>query len=103
MSANHSEVFKLKGVEVAAIFSLGQMHNKIVKLTDSMWKKTTVGLFYIDHINENHDLSFSNASDWQTVKIDSISMHLIIPNEYGQTTMVYNHFSEIEGIALLMQ
>jgi hypothetical protein len=77
-SAKHSEVFKLKGIEVAAVFSLGQMHNKIVKLTDSMWKKVTVGLFYIDQINENHNLSFSNSADWQTVKIDSISMHLII-------------------------
>ena len=70
-------------MEVVALYSLGQMHNKVVRLTDNFWGKTKVGLFFIDNINENSNLSFSNSNDWQSIDLKSISLTLITPNEWG--------------------
>lgn len=101
-TAKHKTDFELKDLEVAAIYSMGQMHNKIVRLTDNFWGKTKVGLFFIDHINDNHELSFVNSEDWRTVTLHSISLTLITPNEWGgENTDTYSSIFDIREIALL--
>ncbi len=94
--------FELKELEVVSIYSLGQMHNKIVRLTDNFWGKTKVGLFFIDQINDNNQLSFSNMEDWRSVSLTSISFSLITPNEWGgQSTDTYSSLFDIREIALM--
>ena len=101
-SDKHKVTLSLKGMEVLAIFSLGQMHNKIVRLKDGVWGKTKIGVFYINHINNKTDFDFSDSSKWKTVTIDAISVSLIEPNEWGgENTDTYNSLFDISEIALL--
>lgn len=103
-SGNHEIDFELTDFEVLAIYSLGQMQNKIVRLTDNFWGKTKVGLFVIDHINEKQNPDFKNANDWKSVSLSSISLTLITPNEWGgENTDTYSSIFDIKEIALLKQ
>ena len=54
------ELLSLEGVEVFAFFSLGQMHKKVVRLTDTVFGNTKTGVFTIEHLNGKTDLDFSN-------------------------------------------
>lgn len=101
-SGKYSIAFELKEFEVLALYSLGQMHNKIVRLTDNFWGKTKVGLFFIDHINEKSNLSFDNMDEWKTIDLSSVSLTLITPNEWGgESTDTYSSILDIREIALL--
>lgn len=104
LAAGNEIDFTLSGIEVAAIYSLGQMHDKVVTMTDNFWGNTKTGLFHINHINGNTNLDFSKPDDWQTLTLDSISFGLIVPNMFGAAdTTTYESTFEIKEISLLKQ
>jgi hypothetical protein len=94
-------LFDLEGIEVLAIYSLGQMNNKIVRST-SVYGTTTVGLFVIESFNGKSDLDFSNPDDWRTVHLEEIFFSITSPNGYGGYDKVTtNNLFDIQSIALL--
>jgi hypothetical protein len=96
--------FTLSGIEVLAIYSLGQMHNKVVRMTDDFWGTTRTGLFHINHINGKTDFDFSKPDNWQTFELDSISFGLIVPNMFGAAdTTTFESLFNIKEISLLKQ
>ena len=102
LSGNHDEVeFELEGMEVYAIYSLGQMHNKVVRMTDDFFGDTKIGLFRINHINGHRDLDFSNPDNWRSIHIDSLSFTFSSPNEWGSQASRFASLSHIKKIALL--
>jgi len=103
-SENPQVVFELKGEEVLAFYSLGQMHNKIVRMTDNFFGNTKVGLFTIDNLNGKTDLDFSNPEDWKEVHIESMSFSLTCPNDWGgEDTSTFQDPTDIASIALLKE
>ena len=104
LSGNHDEVeFELDGMEVYAIYSLGQMDRKVVRMTDNIFGADRVGVFRINHINGHRDLDFSNPDNWRKIHIDSISYTFSRPNEWGSEASKYESLSHIKNIALLKQ
>jgi hypothetical protein len=94
----------LENEEVLAFFSLGQMHKKIVRMTDNFFEKTKVGIFIIDELNGKHNPDFSNPNDWQKVEINSITFSLTGPNEWGgEFKDTYQSLFDIKKIELLKQ
>ena len=73
-SENPEIVLTLEDMEVFAFFSLGQMHNKVVRMTDSFFGNTKVGVFTIDELNGETALDFSNPDDWTKVEIKTIKL-----------------------------
>ncbi len=101
-SENPKVSFELKDFEVLAIFSLGQMNGKVVRLTDNFWGNTKNGVFTIDHLNGNKDLDFSNPDNWTNVHIESIAVTLTSPNDFGgEDTTTFQSLLDIKSIALL--
>lgn len=92
---------KLEGVELLAFFSLGQMHQKVVRLTDSVFDNTKVGVFVIEELNGKTEFDFSNPKDWQHVEINSIKFSLAGPNEWGEFKDTYRNLLNIKKIELL--
>lgn len=104
LSGNHDEVeFELDGMEVYAIYSLGQMDRKVVRMTDNIFGADRVGVFRINHINGHRDLDFSHPDNWRKIHIDSISYTFSRPNEWGSEASKYESLSHIKNIALLKQ
>lgn len=104
LSGNHDEVeFELEGMEVYAVYSLGQMSGKVVRMTDDLFGTERVGLFRINHINGHRDLDFGNPDNWRSIHIDSLSFTFSRPNEWGSEATRYESFSHIKKIALLEQ
>lgn len=104
LSGDHDEVeFELDGMEVYAIYSLGQMDRKVVRMTDNIFGADRVGVFRINHINGHRDLDFSNPDNWRKIHIDSISYTFSRPNEWGSEASKYESLSHIKNIALLKQ
>lgn len=104
LSGNHDEVeFELDGMEVYAIYSLGQMDRKVVRMTDNIFGADRVGVFRINHINGHRDLDFSHPDNWRKIHIDSISYTFSRPNEWGSEASKYESLSHIKNIALLTQ
>ncbi|PHK16960.1 hypothetical protein VF12_39905 [Nostoc linckia z15] len=104
LSGNHEEVeFELDGIEVYAVYSLGQMNGKVVRMTDDLFGTTRVGLFRINHINGHRNLDFSNPDNWRKISIDSLSFTFSRPNEWGSEATRYESLSHIKNIALLKQ
>lgn len=100
-SENPKVLLELKGVEVMAIYSLGQMHNKIVRRV-SVFDTTMVGLLTIESINGKTDLDFSNANDWKNIKVDDIYFSITSLNEFGSYDKVTtNNIFDVQSIALL--
>lgn len=93
--------FKLEGIETVAIYSLGQMHNKVVRLTDNFFGNTKVGVFKIDELNDQNELNFSNPDDWQNVTINSIKFSLRGPTKWGGFEDTYQRLTDIKIIELL--
>jgi len=94
--------FELNNEEVLALYSLGQMHNKVVRMTDNFFENTKVGLFVIDELNGKTDLDFSNPDDWKEIIVQSISFSLISPNEWGgEDKSSFQDPLMIKSIALL--
>ncbi|GAA3638773.1 hypothetical protein [Flavivirga jejuensis] len=101
-SENPQIEFELKNEEVLAFYSLGQMHNKIVKMTDNFFGNTKIGLFTIDDLNGKTDLDFSNPDDWTEVHIETISFSLTCSNDWGgKDTSTFQNLLDIKSIALL--
>lgn len=104
LSGNHDEVeFELDGMEVYAIYSLGQMDRKVVRMTDNIFGADRVGVFRINHINGHRDLDFGYPDNWRKIHIDSISYTFSRPNEWGSEASKYESLSHIKNIALLTQ
>lgn len=104
LSGNHNEVeFELDGMEVYAIYSLGQMDRKVVRMTDNIFGADRVGVFRINHINGHRDLDFSHPDNWKKIHIDSISYTFSRPNEWGSEASKYESLSHIKNIVLLKQ
>lgn len=104
LSGNHDEVeFELDGMEVYAIYSLGQMDRKVVRMTDNIFGADRVGIFRINHINGHRDLDFGTPDNWRKIHIDSISYTFSRPNEWGSEASKYESLSHIKNIALLKQ
>lgn len=100
-SENPNVLLELKGVEVMAIYSLGQMHNKVVRST-SVFDYTKIGLFFIESINGKSDLDFSNPEDWKVVELDDISFSITYLNEFGgYEKATTNNLFDVKSIALL--
>lgn len=98
---NPKILFELEGVEVLAIYSLGQMHNKIVRRI-SVYGTATVGLFFIESINGKSNLDFSNPEEWQVLELEDISFSLTSLNEFGGYDKVQtNNIFDVQSIALL--
>ena len=94
--------FELKDLEIFAIFSLGQMHNKVVRMTDNVFGNTKVGVFTIDKINGIETLDFNNSDLWKNISLGSISLTLSTPNDFGgEDTSTYESLFDIKSIALL--
>jgi len=104
LSGNHDDIeFELEGMEVYAIYSLGQMDRKVVRMTDDLFGTERVGVFRINHINGHRDLDFSDPDNWRSIHIDSLSFTFSRPNEWGSEATRYESFSHIKNIALLKQ
>lgn len=104
LSGDHDEVeLELDGIEVYAIYSLGQMDRKVVRMTDNLFGTTRVGLFRINHINGHRELDFSNPDNWRKIHIESLSFTFSRPNEWGSEATKYESLSHIKNIALLKQ
>lgn len=100
---DHEIEFELEGMEVFALYSLGQMHKKVVRMTDKFFGQTKVGVFTINHINGHRDLDFDNPNNWTNISIDSISFTFSRPNEWGSEASKFESISNITNIALLKQ
>lgn len=100
---NPKVVLELKDTEVLAIYSLGQMNNKVVRLHDNFFGKTTVGVFEIEHINGEKELDFRTDENWREVTIDSISLRITSPNEWGEQSTQFQSLLDIKSIALFDQ
>lgn len=101
-SSSPKVVFELNNEEVLAFWTLAQMHNKVVRMTDNFFGNTRVGVFTIDHLNGDTNLDFSNDEDWRNVVIDSISLSLTCPNDFGGTNKsTFQSIFDIKSIALL--
>lgn len=100
-SENPKTELELKGVEILAVFSLGQMHNKIVRMSN-IFGNSTVGLFRIESLNGKSDLDFSNPDDWKNVAIQDIFVSLLAPNEFGgKDKRSFNNLFDIQSIEWL--
>lgn len=100
-SENPKILFELEGVEVMAIYSLIQMHNKIVRSV-SVYETTIVGLFLIESINGKSDLNFSNPEEWRNINLDDLFFSLTSINEFGGYDKVTtNNLFDIQSISLL--
>ncbi|MCI5059079.1 MAG: hypothetical protein MRY83_23400 [Flavobacteriales bacterium] len=101
-SENPNVEFKLEKEEVLAFYSLGQMHGKVVRMTDNVFGNTKNGLFVIENLNGETNLDFSNPEDWREVNVDSIEFSLTAPNEWGgENKDTYQSLLNINSIALL--
>lgn len=103
LSDDHEVEFELEGMEVLALYSLGQMHKKVVRMTDDIFGQTKVGVFTINHINGHRDLDFSSPDNWTNISIDAISFTFSRPNEWGHEASKYESLFHIKDIALLKQ
>lgn len=101
----HSEsqevVFKLEGIEAVAIYSLGQMHQKVVRLTDNFFGNTKIGVFSIDEFNGQNELDFSNPDEWTDVTFKSIKFSLKGPTKWGSFSDDYQSITNVKLIELL--
>ncbi len=101
----HSEspevVFKLEGIEVLGIYNLGQMHQKVVRLTDNFFGNTKVGVFSIDEFNGQNEVDFTNPDEWTDVKFESIKFSLKGPTKWGSFEDEYQNITHIQLIELL--
>lgn len=100
---DHEIEFELEGMEVFALYSLGQMHKKVVRMTDRFFGQTKVGVFTINHINGHRDLDFDNPNNWTNLTVDTISFTFSRPNEWGSEASKFDSISNISNIALLKQ
>jgi hypothetical protein len=100
-SENQQVVFELNGAEVLAFFSLGQMHKKVVRMTDNFFGNTKVGVFLIEELNGETELDFSNPDDWTTLDIKSVTFSLTSPNMWGHESSRFSDIFNIKSIALL--
>lgn len=93
----------LKGTEVVAIFILGQMQDKMVRIQDSSrdWKQ--IGLFRIEEINGVENPDFSNPDDWSSITLDSISFSLYSASTWGETRGTYSSVFDINEISRLKE
>ena len=96
---DHQFDIHLKGLEVLAIFVLGQMTNCMVRMTDTMWDKTKIGLFVIKELNGTTSPDFSNPDEWKNVELKSIEFSLISSNEWGLTVDTYRDLLKIKDIS----
>ncbi len=104
MALENPEIdFELEGMEVFAIYSLGQMNGKVVKMQDDMFPDPRIGLFTINHLNGVENLDFSNMDDWKEVHLESISYTLTKEDKWGQSSSTYESLFHIKSIALLKQ
>jgi hypothetical protein len=95
-------LLELKDLEVFAIYSLGQMNHKVVRMSETFFGNTQVGLFVIEEINGEKDLDFSSPEKWLHLDLKSIRVTLISPNEFGgSSTLSFNSLFYIKSIALL--
>jgi hypothetical protein len=76
-------LLELEGMEVAAIYSLGQMHHQVVRMTDNVFGNTRVGVFVIEEINGVSELDFSSPDPWRNIEVNSITLKLYSPNRFG--------------------
>ncbi len=97
---NPDIALSLENLEVLAIFSLGQMQNKVVRFTDGFFGNTKVGVFTIDHLNGIEELDFSNPEDWREVDIKTIKFSLTGPNEWGHFKDSYQSLFDLKKIEL---
>jgi len=103
-SEHQNVVFELTGLEVLAIYSLGQMNSKVVRLTDGFFGDTKIGIFTIDELNGNTDLDFTSPENWTNVTIDSIRLSLTLPNNFGgHSSTTFESLLDIKAIALLKE
>ncbi|MCI5059193.1 MAG: hypothetical protein MRY83_23980 [Flavobacteriales bacterium] len=100
-ASDHKASLELKGNEVFAIYSLGQMHNKVVRMTDNFFNQTKVVVFTIDHINGESNLNFDNPEDWKEVNLERISFTITCPTEFGSSYSKFERLNDIKEIALL--
>jgi len=100
---NPEIAFELNGIEVLAFYSLGQMHKKVVRMTDNFFGQTHTGVFTIEELNGQTELDFSNPDDWTSVNIESITLSLYYPNEWGSAGSQFHNLLNIKSIALLKQ
>lgn len=103
LSDDYEVEFSLDGMEVLALYSLGQMHGKVVRIKDIIFDEPRRGVFMINHINGHRDLDFSNPDHWRAVTVDSLSISFSYPNEWGSSTTKYESLFHIKNIALLKQ
>lgn len=98
-----TEGLELSGVEVFAIFSLGQMNNRVVKCDNDITMSTIIAVFKIEELNGKSDLDFSNPDDWREVHIDSITVSLEYPDfEFdGSSKTQFSNLAFINSITLL--
>ncbi len=95
--------FELSGIEVLAFYSLGQMHGKVVRMTDNFFGQTHTGVFTIEELNGQTELDFSNPDEWTSVNIETITLSLYYPNEWGSAGSRFHDLFNIKSIALLRQ
>ncbi|WP_300490073.1 hypothetical protein [Flavobacterium sp.] len=103
LSDDYEIEYSLDGMEVLALYSLGQMHGKVVRLKDIIFDNPRVGLFKIEHINGHRNLDFSNPDLWRSITVDSISITFSKPNEWGHDASKFTSLFHIKNIALLKQ
>lgn len=91
----------LEGMEVFAFFSLGQMHKKIVRMTDGFFGNVKTGYFLIEEFNGKTELDFSNPDDWREIEIKSLKYSLTGITEWGEFKDTYQSLKDIKKIELL--
>jgi hypothetical protein len=94
----------LENETIYAIFSLGQMIDKIARLTLSNGR-ILVGIFKIEELNGESNLDFSDPNDWTNIELNSIKVSITSP-DVDDDTVVYSKetvfgLSRIEKIELL--
>jgi len=100
-SENPKIVFELNGPEVLAFYSLGQMHKKVVQITDNFFGNTKVGVFLIEELNGKTELDFSNPDDWRELHVETVTFSLTLPNLWGEESSRFSSIFDIKSIALL--
>ncbi len=97
--ADDSFDISLKNEEVLAIYVLGQMQNKMVRIQDSSRNWKQVGLLHIKEINGIENPDFSNSNNWNNIILNSITIKIYSASTWGTSTSTYSSVFQINEVS----
>jgi hypothetical protein len=88
----------LRGLEVRAIAAFVQMHGKLVCARDATTPYRFVGRVFIEHINGDDGIDFTDRAAFKAVTIDSISIAINSCSSWGPNAKRYSALRQIKEV-----